>query len=154
MRVSSELRILSPFWLPASNPQRPRRTPPTHPKHPAGSSHLAALAGADTVVVPRGFVLAHEARLVDAGRGRRGRGTGHHLLGAGALGLHRYGQEERQKERKKGKVSGAHDFISSRRVRTSRLKCRSCSWVLARLRLVERRLPVTTVPFSNVCVMG
>lgn len=45
-----------------------------------GSSHLAALAGADPIVVPRGFVLADEARLVDARQWRRGGRAGHDLL--------------------------------------------------------------------------
>lgn len=55
---------------------------------PRAPPHLAALAGADAVVVARGLVAADEAGLVDAGRGgRRGR-TGHHLLRAPALGLH------------------------------------------------------------------
>ena len=57
-------------------------------------SHLAALAGADPVVVSWGLVLAHEAGLVDAGRrGRRG-GAGHQevLPGAGAPRLHCYSE--------------------------------------------------------------
>lgn len=58
-------------------------------------SHLAALAGADSVVVSRGLVRTDEAGFVDS-RGRRWRGgTGDYLLRAGALGL--YGCREREK---------------------------------------------------------
>lgn len=53
----------------------------------SGSAHLAALAGADPIVVPRGLVLAHEAGLVDAGQGWGRGGAGHDLLRAGALRL-------------------------------------------------------------------
>lgn len=42
---------------------------------PLSPTHLAALTGAHSVVVPRAAVAAHEARLVHAGRGRR-RGGG------------------------------------------------------------------------------
>lgn len=53
-------------------------------------SHLAAFAGADTIVVPWGLVLAHKAGLVDTRWGRWRWRTGYHLLWAGALCLHRY----------------------------------------------------------------
>lgn len=57
-----------------------------------GSAHLAALAGADPIVVPRGLVLAHEAGLVDAGQGWGRGGAGHDLLRAGALRLDSCGE--------------------------------------------------------------
>ena len=50
-------------------------------------SHLAALAGADPVVVSWRLVLAHEAGLVDPGRGQRRGGAGDQLLRAAALSL-------------------------------------------------------------------
>jgi len=65
--------------------------------------HLAALAGADPVVVPRRLVLAHEAGLVDPGGRRRRRGAGHDLLRAGALGLYRCGPRERRRRRRRGR---------------------------------------------------
>lgn len=52
-----------------------------------GPPHLAALTGADPVVIAGGLVLAHEAGLVDTGRGQGGRGTWDQLLRTGALGL-------------------------------------------------------------------
>ena len=55
-------------------------------------SHLAALAGADPVVVSRGLVLAHEAGLVDPGRGQRRGGAGDQLLRAAALSLDGWGE--------------------------------------------------------------
>lgn len=62
---------------------------PMHPPPPC--THLAAFTRADPIVVARGLVIAHEARLVDPrrwwGRGR----AGHHLLRASALRLHRWG---------------------------------------------------------------
>lgn len=64
----------------------------------AGSSHLAALTGADPVVVPWGLVLAHKAGLVDTRWGRWRRRTGYHLLRAGALGLHRCEKDSRAHE--------------------------------------------------------
>lgn len=51
------------------------------------ASYLAALTGADAVVVARGLVLTHKARLVCARRRRRRRRTGEHVVGAGAGGL-------------------------------------------------------------------
>ena len=62
------------------------------PRTRAGT-HLAALAGADPVVVARRLVLADEARLVHAWRRKRGRGARDQFLGAGALGLNRCGGE-------------------------------------------------------------
>lgn len=51
-------------------------------------TYLAALAGADPIMVARGLVIADKTRLVDPwGRGWR-RGAGHHLLRTCALGLH------------------------------------------------------------------
>lgn len=50
-------------------------------------SYLAALTGADAVVVARGLVLTHKARLISARRwGRRG-SAGEHVVWAGAGGL-------------------------------------------------------------------
>lgn len=50
-------------------------------------SYLAALTRADAIVVSGGLVLAHEAGLVDSGRGWRGRWTGDELFRTGALRL-------------------------------------------------------------------
>lgn len=50
-------------------------------------AYLAALARADAIVVSGGLVLAHEAGLVDSGRGWRGWWTGDELFRTGALRL-------------------------------------------------------------------
>lgn len=53
-------------------------------------THLTPLTGADPIVVPRWFVLADEARLVDS-RGRKWRRrTWDQFLGAGALSFNGY----------------------------------------------------------------
>lgn len=62
-------------------------------------TYLAALAGADPVMVARGLVIADKTRLVDPwGWGWR-RGAGHHLLRTCTLGLHRCRGETRRHER-------------------------------------------------------
>lgn len=56
-------------------------------------THLAALTGTDTIVVPWGLVLAHKAGLVDAGRRGRRRRAWHYLFRAGTLGFYGCGEE-------------------------------------------------------------
>jgi len=81
--------------------------------------YLAALAGADAVVVARGLVLAHEAGLVGAGRRRRGGGAGEQVVraGAGALafnGCRTHGEDDTAKHSLHGShtmwLMDLHDF--------------------------------------------
>ena len=81
------------------------------PRTRAGT-HLAALAGADPVVVARRLVLADETRLVHARRRERGRGARDQFLGAGALGLNRCGREA------EGERSEKTRFITASPVRS------------------------------------
>lgn len=60
-------------------------------------THLAALTGTDTIVVPWGLVLAHKAGFVDAGRRGRRRRAWHYLFWAGTLGLYGCEEEEQRK---------------------------------------------------------
>lgn len=82
----------------------------------SGIIYLAALAGAHSVVITRWLVLAHKARLVDTRRRRRGRRAGHHLLWAGALGLHRCRDREKKRNFKASyyiRTSCLHKFLKS-----------------------------------------
>lgn len=86
-------------------------------KNPA--SYLAALTGADAVVVARGLVLTHKARLICARRWRRRGRTGEHVVwaGAGAGGLAADGcrgeEAERGKVRHLGNNNPSAGFITA-----------------------------------------